>query len=415
MSKIKLLKASEIIDSRGYPTLEVECFLESGAEGKFGVPSGRSTGSHEAFELRDNDPKRFRGLGVLDALGNVNIEINNEVIGKDFDQESLDRFLISFDGTENKSRFGANAILGVSVSFAKAVACEQKKEIYQYLADLIGNKNLKLPQPCFNVINGGKHSDSGLDIQEFMLVPVGFDSLKEKIQVGAEIIYSLKQILIKKGCVISVGDEGGFAPKLESNEEAIKLIVEAIKDAGYSDEDVKIGLDVAATSFYKDNFYNLKIKGEFKKTTSGELINWYKELVDIYPIIFIEDGLFEDDFVGFKEMTEKLGQKIRVIGDDLLTTNVFRIKTAVLNQAVNSVLIKLNQIGTLTETIEAIELTKKQGWTPFISHRSGETIDTFISDLSVGLSCGMIKSGSLARGERVSKYNRLMEIEDNLK
>ncbi len=414
MAKIKLFKASEIIDSRGLPTIEVECILLSDAVGKFGVPSGKSTGIHEAYELRDNDPNRFNGQGVMKAVENVNVEICNEVQGKEFNQKSLDEFLITLDGTKNKSRLGANAILGVSVSFAKAVAKEQGIETYEHLANLVENKNLKLPQPCFNIINGGKHSDSGLDIQEYMLIPINFESFKLKVEVAEEIIAALKNILIKKGCVISVGDEGGFAPTLQSNEEAIELMIVAIKEAGYSTDDVKIGLDIAATSFFKDNFYNLKIKGEQKKFTADELINWYEELVNIYPIISIEDGLSEDDFVGFAEMTKKMGEKIKIIGDDLLTTNVERIKKAIETKAVNSVLIKLNQIGTLTETIEAIELTKKQGWAAFVSHRSGETTDTFIADLSVGLSCEMIKAGSLTRGERVAKYNRLMEIEANL-
>lgn len=415
MSKITSLHAREIIDSRGNPTVEVACELESGDSAVAAVPSGASTGIHEALELRDGDKNRYNGLGVLTAAKNVNDEIFNHVKDREFDQKSLDEAMIKLDGTENKSRLGANAILGVSLAFARACAKEKGIELYEHLGTLGNNKSFNLPQPAFNIINGGKHADSGLDIQEFMLIPRDFSSFKEKVRAASEIIVSLKKILGGKGYVVSVGDEGGFAPQLSSNEEAFELIVQAIKDAGYSLDQVKIGIDSAASSFYKDGKYNLRINGKEESLTSDEMIEWYEGLVKKYPIISIEDGLAEDDFDGFAKLTAKLGDTITIVGDDLTVTNVKRIQMAIEKKAINSVLIKVNQIGTLTETIEAIQLTKKQGWVPFVSHRSGETTDTFIADLAVGLSCSFIKSGSLVRGERVCKYNRLMEIEARLK
>lgn len=414
MSKIKSLQAREIIDSRGNPTIEVVCKLESGAKAVAAVPSGASTGIHEALELRDGDKKRYNGLGVLTAVKNANDDIFNEVKGKEFDQKSLDDSLIKLDGTANKSRLGANAILGVSLSFARACAKENKVELYEYLGTFGNNKSFNLSQPAFNIINGGKHADSGLDIQEFMLIPADFSTFKEKVRATSEIIASLRKILKEKGDVVSVGDEGGFAPQLGSNEEALEVIVEAIKSAGYSLDQVKIGIDSAASSFYKDGVYNLKINGKEESLTSDEMITWYEGLVKKYPIISIEDGFAEDDFDGFASLTVKLGSKVTIVGDDLTVTNVKRIQTAIQKKSINSVLIKVNQIGTLTETIEAIQLTKKQGWMPFVSHRSGETTDTFIADLAVGLACPFIKSGSLVRGERVCKYNRLMEIEESI-
>lgn len=412
MTQIKLFKAIEILDSRGNPTLEVCCKLESGIWGKASVPSGASTGTHEALELRDHDEKRYEGLGVLKAVNNINIEINEKIQKQDFDQTSFDNFLIELDGTKNKSRLGANAMLGASLSFARACAKEQKIELYEYLGNLAGNKVFKLPQPMLNVINGGKHADSGLDIQEFMIAPIGFESFHEKIEAGAEIISSLQKILKNKNYATSVGDEGGFAPHFSSNEEPFELIKKAVFDAGYSLEKVKIGFDAAASTFFKKGHYHLKINGKKKELTSSELINWYEELIKKNPIIFIEDGLSEDDWKGFQEMNQKMGNSIKIIGDDLTVTNIERIQTAIEKKAVNSVIIKLNQIGTLSETIKSIKMTQKEGWVPFISHRSGDTIDTFIADLAVGLSCEYIKSGSLRRGERVCKYNRLMEIED---
>ena len=414
MSKIKSLQAREIIDSRGSPTVEVVCDLESGAQGIAAVPSGASTGVHEALELRDGDVKRYNGLGVLDAVKNVTSVIFNGVKDKEFNQKTLDEAMIKLDGTPNKSKLGANAILGVSLAFARACAAENKVELYEYLGNLVDNKDFSLPQPAFNIINGGKHADSGLDVQEFMLIPSSFPSFKEKVRTASEIIAALKKILKGKGDVVSVGDEGGFAPQLGSNEEALDLIVEAIQGAGYSTDKVKIGIDSAASSFYKDGKYVLRISGREQKMSGDDMVGWYDALVKKYPIISIEDGLAEDDFDGFTKLTAKLGDKITIVGDDLTVTNVKRIKTAIEKKAINSVLIKVNQIGTLSETIQAIQLTKKQGWIPFISHRSGETTDTFIADLAVGLSCPFIKSGSLVRGERVCKYNRLMEIEEKL-
>ena len=413
MVKIKSVSARQILDSRGKPTIEVS-LSSSNFKEVASVPSGASTGIHEALELRDGDPKYYAGLSVNQAISNVQKEIAEKIIDKEFDQKTLDQFLIDLDGTPNKSKLGANAILGVSMAFAKVEAKEEGLELYEYLAKLAENKNYKFPVPMLNIINGGQHADSGLDIQEFMLGPVGFDSFKEKIRVGAEVIYALRKILKDKGYTVSVGDEGGFAPKLETNEETLELMVLAIEKAGYTRDQVKIGMDAAASSFYENGKYNLKINGELKSLSSEEMVAWYKDLTEKYPIISIEDGLAEDDWDGFNLLTKTLGSKITIVGDDLLVTNIKRIKTAIEKEAVNSVLIKLNQIGTVTETIEAITLAQKQGWSPFVSHRSGETTDTFIADLSVGLACPFIKSGSLVRGERVCKYNRIMEIEDNL-
>lgn len=414
MPKITSVFAKEILDSRGNPTVEVELTLTQ-AKAAASVPSGASTGSHEALELRDKDLKRFKGLGVLKAAENVNTVIYDAVVGKEFTQSQLDNLLISLDGTENKSKLGANAILGVSMAFARAAALEQQTELYQYLGVLAGGTEFRLPQPMLNIINGGKHADSGLDIQEFMLAPVGFGSLTEKIRVGSEVIHTLKDILKSQGYTVSVGDEGGFAPKLKSNEEALDLMVEAIERAGYTTEQVKIGMDAAASSFYSNGLYKLKINGKEVSVNNTDLIDWYEQLVSKYPIMLIEDGLAEDDWPGFYQLNQRLGSKITVVGDDLLVTNIRRIEKAITEQAVNSVLIKLNQIGTVTETLQAVALTKKQGWKPFVSHRSGETTDTFIADLAVGLACPLIKSGSLVRGERVCKYNRLMAIEAGIK
>jgi len=408
--KITSVLANEILDSRGNPTLEVVIEAD-GAEAVAMVPSGASTGKHEALELRDGDKNRYKGLGVLKAMQNINEEIKDSLVGGEFNQQALDTFLIKLDGTEKKSRLGANAILGVSMAFARASAMKTGVQLYEYLGSLAGNTDFQLPQPMLNIINGGKHADSGLNIQEFMLAPVGFDFFARKIQAGSEIIHTLKDILKKNGYTVSIGDEGGFAPKLRSNEEALDLMMEAIREAGYDTERVKIGMDAAASSFFDSGAYTLKIKDLEQKVTSEQLINWYEELAAKYPIMLIEDGLAEDDWQGFSAMTKRLGGKIKIVGDDLLVTNIKKIQQAIEVDAVNSVLIKLNQIGTVSETIEAIQLTKKQGWTPFVSHRSGETTDTFIADLSVGLSCPLIKSGSLVRGERVCKYNRLMEIE----
>ena len=414
MTKIKKVTGREIIDSRGNPTVEVECELESGVVAVAGVPSGASTGIHEALELRDGDKARYNGLGVLNAVNNVNTIINENISGKEFDQKSLDETLINLDGTKNKSKLGANAILGVSLAFARAVANEKKINLYEYLGSLVGNTQYTLPEPMFNVINGGKHADSGLDIQEFMIIPVGIKTFKEKVRVVSEVISALKKVLVEKGFGVGVGDEGGFAPKLASNEEAFDILIMAIQNAGYTTEQIKIGIDAASSSFFFEGIYKLKIAGEEKSLNTDETIAWYEKLVSTYPIISIEDGLDEEDWAGFVSLNKKLGDKIKIIGDDLLVTNVEKIQKAISENAVNSVLIKLNQIGTLSETIDAIQMTKKQNWNAIVSHRSGETNDTFIADLAVGLSCGYIKSGSLTREERVCKYNRLMEIEERL-
>jgi len=414
MKIIRTLLAREILDSRGEPTLEVTLGLE-GTSATASVPSGASTGSHEALELRDNDAGRYKGRGVLKAVEHVNDEINKNVVGKEFTQAQLDAFLLELDGTPNKSRLGANALLGVSLAFARASAQEKNMPLYQHLGSLAGNTAFALPQPMFNIINGGKHADSGLDIQEFMLAPIAFESFAEKVRVGSEILHTLKDILKQKGYSVGVGDEGGFAPKLHSNEEALELMVAAIQQAGYTTAQVHIGIDAAASSFYVDGAYHLKINGEEKILPSGEMIAWYQVLAARFPLMLIEDGLAEDDWDGFVVLTAAMGGKTIIVGDDLLVTNIKRIQTAIEKNAVNAVLIKPNQIGTITEAIEAVMLTKKQGWKPFASHRSGETTDTFIADLAVGLSCPLIKSGSLARGERVCKYNRLMEIEKTLK
>ncbi len=415
MTKIKItsVKAREILDSRGNPTVEVK-LMTGDLVGVAMVPSGASTGVHEALELRDGDKSRYNGLGVQKAVENINTEIANNIIDKEFDQSELDNFLIELDNTENKSKLGANAILGVSMAFARVSALKNNIELYEYLAGIVGNSTYNIPQPMLNIINGGKHADSGLDIQEFMLAPIAFPSFARKIQAGAEIIHSLKNILNEKGYSTGVGDEGGFAPKLSSNEEALDLMVEAIKKAGYDTDQVKIGMDVAASSFYQNDIYKIKIDGQVKDLNSSELISWYQKLIEKYPIMLVEDGLAEDDWQGFVSLTNILGDKIKIVGDDLLVTNIKRIEKAVEMKAVNSVLIKLNQIGTVTETIKAIQMTKQQGWVPFVSHRSGETTDTFIADLAVGLNCELIKSGSLVRGERVCKYNRLMEIEGKI-
>ncbi len=414
MSIIKLLQASEILDSRGNPTISVFCELESGATGDAAVPSGKSTGSHEALELRDHDMSRYEGLGVLNAVNNINTEINNFTINKDFNQKTLDKALIDLDGTENKSRLGANAILGVSMAFAKACAKEKDLELYEYFGDLINSKNFTIPIPCLNIINGGKHANNGVDIQEFMIVLMGTQSFYGKIEMAGEIISALREILEEHNYSTNFGDEGGFAPHLSTNEEAIELIEKAIDRSGHLGDEVKIALDVAASSFYESGFYNIKINGEEKSLTNIELINWYEKLVNNYSIVSIEDPLAEEDWDGFKEITKRLGDRIKIIGDDITVTNTKLIKRVIEEHAVNGVLIKPNQIGTVSETIEAIQMTKNAGWSAFISHRSGETLDTTIADLAVGLSCEFIKAGSITKAERMCKYERLIEVENKL-
>ncbi len=413
MPKIISIRAREILDSRGNPTVEVELKVLGGV-GVASVPSGASTGIHEALELRDCDKKRYAGKGVLKAVRNVNETISSAIVGKNLNQRQLDEFLIGLDGTKNKTRLGANAILGVSLAFARAAASADGIELYEYLGKVTGNKKFTLPVPMMNIINGGKHADSGLDPQEYMIMPVKFSNFHERLRAGAEIFHTLKSLLKNKGYETGVGDEGGFAPRLGANEKALDLIVEAIKKAGHTGK-VKIGMDVAASSFYEKGIYKLKISGREKKIKSAELLAWYKKLLAKYPIILVEDPFAEDDWGGFVEMTKLFSKKIKIVGDDLLVTNIERIKMAVDKKAVNSVLIKLNQIGSLSETIAAIQMTQKQGWAPIVSHRSGETEDSFIADLVVGLGCPYIKTGSLSRSERICKYNRLMWIEDRLK
>ena len=414
MPKIKSVQAREILDSRGNPTIEVDLTLSDGSFGRASVPSGASTGSHEAVELRDGDPKRYGGQGVLKAVENVNTIISKAIKGKEFDQRKLDQKLIALDGTSNKGNLGANAILGVSIAFAKTAAIEIDKPLYAYFSKISKSKNpIQLPVPMMNIINGGKHAENSADIQELMVVPVGFASFKEALRAGVEIFHALKKILHDQKMATTVGDEGGFAPSLPSNEAALDLIMQAIKAAGYSaGRDVMIALDVAANELYKDGIYTLA--RDNKTRTSQEMIGWYEGLVNKYPIISIEDGLAEDDWDGFTLLTEKLGKKIQLVGDDLFVTNIERLSQGIEKHACNSILIKLNQIGTISETIDAIVLAKKSGYTSVISHRSGETEDTTIADFAVGTGVGQIKTGSLSRTERVAKYNQLLRIEQKL-
>ena len=411
MSDIFDVYAREILDSRGNPTIEVEVELESGAIGVAQVPSGASTGVHEAIELRDGDKKRYLGKGVKKAVENVNEIIAPEIIGYDaMDQLLVDNLLIELDGTPNKSRLGANAILGVSLATVKASANLLGLPLYSY----IGGVNAReLPVPMMNILNGGKHADSGVDLQEFMIAPAGGTNFKESLRMGAETFHTLKKVLKEKGYNISVGDEGGFAPNLQSSEEAIQLIVKAIEKAGYKPgKDIFITLDPAASELYKEGKYVLSREGAIR--TSDEMIDYYTELVDKYPIISIEDGLAEDDWEGWKKLTKKLGNKIQIVGDDLYVTDKVRLIKGIKLSASNSILIKLNQIGTLSETLDTIETAKKAGFTSVISHRSGETEDTTIADLAVATNVGQIKTGSLCRTERIAKYNQLLRIEEQL-
>ncbi|MDK2804267.1 MAG: enolase [Peptostreptococcaceae bacterium] len=403
--------AREILDSRGNPTVEVEVVLESGEMGRAAVPSGASTGIYEAVELRDGDKSRYLGKGVLNAVDNVNEIIAPELIGMNvFDQVGIDQMLIELDGTDNKGKLGANAILGVSMAVVKAAAEELGMPLFQYL----GGVNAKvLPTPMMNIINGGEHADNNVDIQEFMVMPVGADSWAEALRMGAEIFHSLKSVLKGKGLNTAVGDEGGFAPNLGSNEEALMAIVEAIEKAGYKPGDeVKIAMDAAASSFYSADKKKYVLAGEGKELTSEEMVAFYEDLVSKYPIISIEDGLDENDWDGFKLMTERLGDKIQIVGDDLFVTNTAKLEEGIKKGIANSILIKLNQIGTITETLDAIEMAKRAGYTAIISHRSGETEDTTIADLVVAVNAGQIKTGAPSRTDRVAKYNQLIRIEE---
>ena len=411
MTIISDVFAREILDSRGNPTLEAEVWLEDGTVGRAAVPSGASTGAYEAVELRDGDKGRYLGKGVIQAVENVNEIISPELIGMDAtDQIGIDQLMIELDGTPNKGKLGANAILGVSLAVAKAAANYLGLPLYQY----IGGVNAKeLPVPMMNILNGGAHADNNVDIQEFMVLPVGADSFSEGLRMGAEIFHNLKTVLKARGLNTAVGDEGGFAPNLKSNEEALAVIIEAIEKAGYQPgQDVLLGLDVAATEMYKDGKYELT--GEGVTYTSEEMIQFYQKLVDKYPIITIEDGLSEDDWEGWAKLTETLGKKIQLVGDDLFVTNTERLLQGIKKRVGNSILIKVNQIGSLTETLDAIEMAKRAGYTAVISHRSGETDDTTIADLSVATNAGQIKTGAPSRTDRVAKYNQLLRIEEEL-
>lgn len=403
--------AREILDSRGNPTVEVEVVLESGEMGRAAVPSGASTGIYEAVELRDGDKGRYLGKGVQKAIENVNEIIAPELEGMNvFDQVGIDNLLIELDGTDNKGKLGANAILGVSMAVAKAAAEELGLPLFQY----VGGVNAKvLPVPMMNIINGGEHADNNVDIQEFMVMPVGADSWAEALRMGAEIFHSLKSVLKGKGLNTAVGDEGGFAPNLGSNEEALSSIVEAIEKAGYKPgEEIMIAMDAAASSFYSKEKGKYVLAGEGKELTSEEMVAFYEDMVSKYPIISIEDGLDENDWDGFKLMTEKLGSKIQIVGDDLFVTNTKKLEEGIQKGIANSILIKLNQIGTITETLDAIEMAKRAGYTAVISHRSGETEDTTIADLVVAVNAGQIKTGAPSRTDRVAKYNQLIRIEE---
>lgn len=403
--------AREILDSRGNPTIEVDVYLEDGTAGRAAVPSGASTGAYEAVELRDEDQGRYNGKGVLQAVENVNSIIAPEIVGFDVtDQLGIDRVMIDLDGTPNKSKLGANAVLGVSMAVAKAAAEALGLPLYQYLG---GANGKVLPVPLMNILNGGKHADNNVDIQEFMIMPVGAPSFAGSLRMGVEVYHKLKSVLKKKGLNTAVGDEGGFAPMLTSNEEALAVIVEAIAAAGYQPgQDIVLAIDAAATEFYKEGKYVFEAEG--KSRTAEEMIDYYEMLSSKYPIISIEDGLAEDDWEGWRKLTERLGKHVQIMGDDLFVTNTERLARGIKSGVANSILIKLNQIGTITETLDAIEMAKQAGYTAIISHRSGETEDATIADLAVAVNAGQIKTGAPARTDRVAKYNQLIRIEEEL-
>jgi enolase len=411
MSAIVDVVAREILDSRGNPTVEADVLLESGVMGRAAVPSGASTGSREAIELRDGDSARFLGKGVLQAVENVNTEISEAIIGLDAEEQAfVDKAMIELDGTDNKSRLGANAILAVSMAVAKAAAEEAGLPLYRYFG---GSGPMTMPVPMMNVINGGAHANNNLDIQEFMILPVGAGSFREALRCGAEVFHHLKKLVDKKGYPTTVGDEGGFAPNVSGNDEAIELILRAIESAGYTPgQDVLLGLDCAASEFYKDGKYHLA--SEKLELSSEAFADYLGTLVDKYPIISIEDGMGESDWAGWKNLNDKLGKKIQIVGDDLFVTNPKILKEGIQKGVANSILIKINQIGSLTETFAAVEMAKRAGWTNVISHRSGETEDSTIADIAVGLNAGQIKTGSLSRSDRIAKYNQLLRIEEDL-
>ncbi|MFQ5638151.1 MAG: phosphopyruvate hydratase [bacterium] len=413
MTTIVEVYAREILDSRGNPTVEVDVLLEGGSWGRAAVPSGASTGEHEAIELRDKDALRYGGKGVLNAVNNVNETIAEEIVGEDATEQTyIDGLLLELDGTKNKEKLGANAILGVSLAVAKAAANALDLPLFQYL----GGVNAKtLPVPMMNIINGGAHADNNVDLQEFMVMPAGAESFSEALRMGAEVFHALKSVLKDKGYNTAVGDEGGFAPDLKSNEEALQVIMAAITKTGYqAGNDIFIALDPASSEFYDEQKRKYILKSENRELTSAEMVNYYANLIDHYPIASIEDGLAEDDWDGWKNMTAELGGKIQLVGDDLLVTNTERLQKAIDNNIANSILIKVNQIGSLTETLDAIEMAKSAGYTSVISHRSGETEDTTIADIAIAANAGQIKTGSASRSDRIAKYNQLLRIEEML-
>ena len=413
MSVIESVYAREVLDSRGNPTVEVEVALESGAEGRAIVPSGASTGAFEAVELRDGDKGRYLGKGTQNAVNNVNTIIAPELEGLDaFDQPGIDGLLLELDGTPNKGKLGANAILGVSMAVARAAANELGLPLFQY----IGGVNAKqLPVPMMNILNGGEHADNNVDVQEFMILPVGAPCFKEGLRMGAEVFHALKKVLGEKGLACGVGDEGGFAPNLGSNREALELIVEAIEKAGYKPgDDIRLGLDVAATEMYNKETKKYVLAGEGKELTAAEMVDLYEDWANNFPIVTIEDGLDEEDWDGWKLLTDRLGKKLQLVGDDLFVTNTERLERGIEAGVANSILVKVNQIGTITETLDAIEMAKRAGYTAVISHRSGETEDTTIADLAVAVNAGQIKTGAPSRTDRVAKYNQLLRIEETV-
>lgn len=415
MSDFQYIFARQILDSRGNPTVEVDVMLADGTLGRAAVPSGASTGAHEAVELRDGDKSVYLGKSVYEAVKHVNITIAEAAIAAEldpYDQVALDRFLIELDGTDNKSNLGANAILGVSLATARAAADSVGRHLWEY----IGGANCRtLPVPMMNILNGGAHADNSVDLQEFMVMPIGAPNFSEALRYGAEVFHALKATLKEKGYATGVGDEGGFAPNLKSNEEALSVICEAVERAGFKlGDEIAFALDVAATELYDDSKKIYNLAGEGRTMTSDELVNFYAKLVESYPVVSIEDGLAEDDWDGWKKLTEKLGKKIQIVGDDLFVTNPTRLSRGIAEGSANSILIKLNQIGTLTETLETVEMATKAGFTSVISHRSGETEDSIIADVAVATGAGQIKTGSLCRSDRIAKYNQLLRIEEEL-
>ena len=411
--KVKSIHAREVLDSRGNPTVEAEVILDDGSFGRAIVPSGASTGAHEAVELRDGDKSRYGGKGVRKAVDNVNNIISEKIIGMDAsDQAAIDQKMIDLDGTPNKGKMGANAILAVSIAVSQVAAASKNVKLYEYLG---GKSGVTLPTPMMNILNGGEHADNTVDIQEFMIMPVGAKSFSEALRYGAEIFHSLKKVLKDKGLNTAVGDEGGFAPDLKTNEDALKVIMEAIEKAGYKpDSDIKIALDVASTEMYDSQKNEYYLKGEGVTRTPDEMIEYYEMLIDKYPIISIEDGLAEDDWEGWKKLTDKIGSKVQLVGDDLFVTNTARLKDGIDKGVGNSILVKVNQIGSMTETLNAISMAKDAGYTAVISHRSGESEDVSIADIAVATNAGQIKTGSLSRTDRIAKYNQLLRIEEEL-